>query len=103
MLHELDFQKTFKAKIDKDILPSLQLGACNPQLAYKAYSQDDSVAVMLPCHVLIQAQNDTSTKVTFADPVKMFSFFAGKEADPVLTEVAHEANARLTKAFEAIQ
>ena len=71
IITEIDFQATFKQKLDADILPSIQLGACNPTLAYKVYSADPSIATMLPCHVLVQAQENGSTRVTFADPLKV--------------------------------
>merc|ERR1711974_179908 len=38
VLTEIDFQKTFDAKLGEKILPSLQLGACNPKLAWQVYS-----------------------------------------------------------------
>merc|ERR1711924_443352 len=56
VLTEIDFKKAFKEKIDKDVLPCVQLGACNPQLAYKVYSSDPSIATFLPCHVVVRAQ-----------------------------------------------
>lgn len=103
ILTEIDFQKTFKEKLDKEILPSLQLGACMPGLAFKAYSEDESIATMLPCHVLIQQQSDKkSVKISFADPKSMFQFFMGDRNSEILSAVAAEADERLHKAFDMI-
>lgn len=100
---EIDFQKTFKEKIGKDILRSVQLGACNPQLAFKVYSMDEQIATMLPCHVVVQEQVDGSTRVTFADPLKMFANYKeGQDVNPAMKEVAEDAHQRLRKAFESI-
>lgn len=56
IISRIDFQAAFKEKLNKDTLRSVSLGACNPGLAYKVVSADESLAVMLPCHVTVQEQ-----------------------------------------------
>merc|ERR1711879_30236 len=68
VLTEIDFQKTFDAKLGEKILPSLQLGACNPKLAWQVYSDNEDYAVLLPCPVVVQAQADGTTKVSSIEP-----------------------------------
>eukprot|EP01083_Nonionella_stella_P151080 482294_1 len=73
VLTTLDFAKIFKEKIDKDVLPSLQLGVCNPNLAYSIYQHDENVALLLPCTVTIQMQKDDKIKIQVADPIQMLT------------------------------
>jgi uncharacterized protein (DUF302 family) len=56
IISKIDFQAAFKEKIQKETLRSLSLGACNPMLAWKVYQKDESLAVMLPCHITVQEQ-----------------------------------------------
>jgi uncharacterized protein (DUF302 family) len=97
----IDFQAAFKEKIGKETLRSISLGACNPALAWKVYQADESLAALLPCHVVVQEQKDNSTKVTMVEPSQMFStFMMGKH--PELKEVADDASTRLHKAMDLI-
>jgi uncharacterized protein (DUF302 family) len=84
-----------------DVLRCVSLGACNPSLAYKVYQADETLAVMLPCHVVVQEQADGDTKVTFADPQKMFSSFMQLE-HPELKEIADDADKRLRASFDRL-
>jgi len=67
ILTEIDVAATFKAKLGVERPPLKILGACNPQLAYQAIELDPSVALMLPCNVVLAADGER-THVTIADP-----------------------------------
>ena len=43
-----------KKKIDADMPGYLILGACNPQMAYKAIEIEPKVGAMLPCNVILR-------------------------------------------------
>ncbi len=98
VLTEIDLKSTLKAKIDADIAPYVILGACRPPLAYKAVQADPSVGALLPCNVVVRAQDDTTTLVEALDPAVMMSV-----ADtPELKEVAADARQRLAAALESL-
>lgn len=68
ILTEIDVAATLKNKIGVDRSALRILGACNPNFAHRALEMDPSVALMLPCNVVLDAVSDTTTKVSIADP-----------------------------------
>jgi uncharacterized protein (DUF302 family) len=98
VLTEIDLKATLKAKIDADIAPYVILGACRPPLAYKAVQADPSVGALLPCNVVVRAQDDTTTLVEALDPDVMMSVADTAE----LKEVAADARQRLSAALESL-
>ena len=98
VLTEIDLKATLKAKIDADIAPYVILGACRPPLAHKAVQADPSVGALLPCNVVVRAQDEGTTVVEALDPDVMMAV-----ADsPELKEVAVDARARLEAALESL-
>lgn len=59
VLTEIDVQATLKNKIGADVANYLILGACNPNMAYKAMQIEPRVGAMLPCNVIIRSIDDT--------------------------------------------
>ena len=98
ILTEIDLKATLKAKIDVDIAPYVILGACRPPLAYKAVQADPSVGALLPCNVVVRAQDDAHTVVEALDPDVMMSVADSTE----LKEVAVDARERLAAALESL-
>ncbi|MGZ5418795.1 MAG: DUF302 domain-containing protein [Nocardioides sp.] len=98
ILTEIDLQATLKAKIDADIAPYVILGACRPPLAYEAVQADPSIGALLPCNVVVRAQDDDTTIVEAVDPDAMMSM-----ADSgALDEVAADAKKRLVAALDSL-
>jgi uncharacterized protein (DUF302 family) len=98
VLTEIDVQATLKKKLGAEFRPYVILGACNPQLAYRALSSDLGVGLLLPCNVVLWGEAD-GTVVSFADPQSMFQIVN----DPRLQPIADEAERRLRSAFEALR
>lgn len=94
VLTEIDVAATLKAKIDVDRAPLKILGACNPVLANEVLGRDDSLALMLPCNVVID-QTDEGVRVRAIDPISILPGDA-------LTDLADEAAAKLAAAIEAM-
>lgn len=69
ILTEIDVKETFKKKLDVDFRKYRILGACNPQMAYKAISAESKIGTMLPCNVIVQETEDGKTEVSAVDPV----------------------------------
>lgn len=67
VLTEIDVASTLKTKLGIDRSPLKILGACNPELANRALEADPDVALMLPCNVTLES-DDNSTVVKVADP-----------------------------------
>jgi uncharacterized protein (DUF302 family) len=98
VLTEIDLQATFRAKLGVDIAPQVILGACRPQLAHRAAQADPRVATMLPCNVVVAADDEGHTRVEVFDPAVMTSL----SDDDELAEVAREARERLTGMLAAL-
>src|SRR6266568_502931 len=97
VLTEIDVQGTLKEKLDEDMEPYLILGACNPPLAHRALGVDRRIGLLLPCNVVVRADDDT-TIVETLDPQIM----VGLTGRPELAPVADEAGARLAAALESL-
>lgn len=90
VLTEIDVAATLKAKLNVDRPPLRILGACNPGLANRALERDPSVALLLPCNVVLEPAPDdpSATRVAIADP-------RGLLAGPAMADLADEAAERI--------
>lgn len=94
VLTEIDVQATFKAKLGLD-RPFLKiLGACNPGFANRALELDPSVALLLPCNVVVEAV-EGGTKVSAVDPTALMN-------DPAFDALASEVSAKLSAAVASL-
>jgi len=94
VLTEIDVAATLKEKLDVDRTPLKILGACNPNLAHRALTIDPSVALLLPCNVVLE-ETDGTTTVTAVDPRELMD-------DPQFNDLAAEAADKLRAAIESI-
>ena len=94
ILTRIDVWETLKKKIDVDFRPYVILGACNPPLAHRALSAEDTIGLMLPCNVVV-AETSSGSEVAIARPSVMMTV-ADAEG---LEAVAEEAQARLERAL----
>jgi|SRR5690242_16433367 uncharacterized protein (DUF302 family) len=96
VLTDIDVRATLKSKLGENFRPYRILGACNPQLAYRALRLEDKIGTMLPCNVIVQEYQGGSVEVSAVDPVA--SMQAIDNAG--LAEVAKEVQARLKRVVE---
>ena len=98
ILTEIDVQATLREKLGIERAPYLILGACNPQLAHRALEADPSVGALLPCNVVLRAEDDR-TRVEIMDPSAAMAIAetAG------LAAVADEARDRLRQVVSALE
>jgi uncharacterized protein (DUF302 family) len=100
VLTEIDVAATLRAKLGVDRNPLKILGACNPSFAHRALGLDPSLALVLPCNVVVEDQGDGRTSVVIADPRIMLG---GETAlGPELEALAEEAATALERAVELV-
>jgi uncharacterized protein (DUF302 family) len=92
VLTEIDVSATLEAKLDIARPPLKILGACNPTLANQALDIDPSVALLLPCNVVLD-ETDGGTRVRIVDPRALMD-------DPRFAALADEATNRLQAAID---
>ena len=94
VLTEIDVAATLRAKLGVERPPLKILGACNPTLAHRALEIDPTVALVLPCNVVIEPV-DTGTRVRIMDPRALMD-------DPRFAELADEAATGLQAALDEL-
>ena len=98
VLTEIDVRATMREKLGEEMEDYLILGACNPPLAHRALTADRKIGLLLPCNVVIRA-DDSGTTVEALDPRAI----AGIAGQPALTAVANQAASRIRAALQALQ
>lgn len=68
VLTEIDVAATMKKKLDRIMDGYRILGACNPEMAWKAMQLEPRVGAMLPCNVILRVAGD-DVEVSAVDPV----------------------------------
>ena len=95
ILTRIDMHSKIKEKTGKDIIPTVILGACNPNLAYEAYTANSDVASLLPCNAVIREIAPGRISLEFAKPTGMMQILG----DAGLAELAKEADAKIERAL----
>jgi len=96
ILTRIDMHSKIKEKTGKDIVPTVILGACNPSLAYEAYSANTDVASLLPCNAVVREIAPGKISLEFAAPSGMMRMLG----DVRLEALAGEADVRIRKALD---
>ncbi len=98
VLTEIDVQATLRNKLGADFRPYRILGACNPQMAYRALQAEDKIGTMLPCNVVVQQRDDGAVEVSAVDPVASMQAID----NPKLAETAQSVQRMLKEAVQEI-
>ncbi|PIQ16063.1 MAG: hypothetical protein COW67_05030 [Flavobacteriales bacterium CG18_big_fil_WC_8_21_14_2_50_32_9] len=98
ILTEIDIQATMKKKLDKDYLPHVILGACNPVYADKVLSIEPTISTMLPCNVTLRQLETGEIEVAIIDPLAAM----GAVGNSALEVHAKEVNEKLIKVLANI-
>ncbi|MDP1611348.1 MAG: DUF302 domain-containing protein [Sulfuritalea sp.] len=95
ILTRIDMHSKIKEKTGKDIVPTVILGACNPNLAYEAYLANPDVASLLPCNAVVREIAAGKISLEFVAPSGMMRILG----DEKLTALAREADTRIERAL----
>ena len=99
ILSEIDVAATLKKKLGVEFRPYVILGACNPPLAHRALSAERDIGLLLPCNVIVYADDTPGTSVVAAmDPVEALRLTGNDEIEPVAAEVRE----RLVRALDSL-
>ena len=98
ILTRIDMHSKIKEKTGKDIIPTVILGACNPNLAYEAYTADSDVASLLPCNAVLREISPGRLSVEFAKPSIMMKILGNDK----LIALAEEADVRIAAALAKV-
>lgn len=100
ILCEIDVAATLKKKLDVDFRPYVILGACNPPFAHKALLAERDLGLLLPCNVIVYADDEPGHSVVAAiDPVEQLSLTGNESIRPV----AEEVKARLRRVLNKVE
>ena len=100
VLTEIDVAATLKKKLDVDFRPYIILGACNPPLAYRALTAERDIGLLLPCNVVVYADDvPGQSVVAVLDPVEALQLSGNEQIRPL----AEEVKARLTRVLERLE
>ena len=94
VLSEIDVAANLHAALGIDRPPLKILGACNPNFAHQALQIDPSVALLLPCNVVLEPDG-THTRIAIVDPRELMT-------DPAFAQIATEAAEALSVALAAL-
>jgi uncharacterized protein (DUF302 family) len=99
ILTEINVKETLKKKLDKDFTPYVILGACNPNLAFQALSNEIDIGLLLPCNVVVyQKPGNGKTVVGVLDPETMVQLSGRADIAPI----AKQARDKIVAALEAV-
>ena len=99
ILTEIDIAATLRKKLDVDFRPYVILGACNPPLAHRALTAELDIGLLLPCNVIVYADEDGKGSVVAAmDPQAALAL----TGNPEVADMAREVRELLEKALSAV-
>lgn len=98
VLSDIDVSAKMKEKLDKDMPRYRILGACNPELAYRAISAVPDIGLLLPCNVVVREDDAGGVHVGFMDPEAVMGLVDHEQVAPL----ARDVNARLRRVLDAL-
>jgi uncharacterized protein (DUF302 family) len=98
VLTEINIKDKFKEKLGKDFREYVILGACNPPLAWEAFSKEINIGTLLPCNVVVYQDDGCKSVVMVMDPVAAL----GVIGNPELTAIATQVRTRMERVLAAV-
>ena len=98
VITQIDMQDIFRRTLSVDFRPYLILGACNPQLTYRALRAEDKIGTMLPCNIVLQQQEEGRVEISAVDPVASMQAITNVE----VSQVAQDVRSLLQRVVEEV-
>jgi uncharacterized protein (DUF302 family) len=98
ILSEIDVTAKFREKLGREFRNYVILGACNPPLAWEAFSRELNIGTLLPCNVVVYSTDDGDTAVMIMDPVAAL----GLIGNPAVSGLAATVKEKLERVLAAI-
>jgi len=99
ILTQINMQAILKTKLDVEFRPYEILGACHPQYAYSALSNEDKIGLMLPCNVILEENKDGNIEVSAINPVASM----GAVDNDNLSNIAKEVQQKLKNVIDNLR
>lgn len=100
VLTEIDMKATLNSKLGVELEDYLILSACHPALAYQAINIDREIGLLLPCNILLRAdQSNPATIIVEAMDPRLLLEVTGESA---LIAIADEVTAKLGAAIASL-
>lgn len=87
VLTEIDIRATMKKKLNKDYLPHVILGACNPVYADRVLSIEPAISTMLPCNVTLRELGNGDVEIAMMAPAEAMRAVGNTELEAAAVEV----------------
>ena len=97
VLTEIDVKATLKKKLDVDFSKYKILGACNPQLTYKALQAEQELGLLLPCNIILYEKDNKTFAAAINPTVQM-----EKIGNQKLREIAAQVEDKLKKVIDSM-
>ncbi len=91
---EINITNALREKLGVEVPRQLILGACNPQIAYKALQAEPEISLLLPCNVTLR-QTSKGVEVAVIDAGKLMDFIGNPQLTPLAAEVQRRLQAVL--------
>jgi uncharacterized protein (DUF302 family) len=98
ILSDIDVAGALRKKPGRDMPPYRILGACNPPLASRAIDAEPSIGLLLPCNVVVRADETGRVHVEFMDPHAVLELVN----KPAIEQLAAEVRQRLERVQAAL-
>lgn len=96
ILTRINFHEKMKEKLNKDIPPTVILGACHPPMAYEVYSRHTDFLTLIPCNVVIREVEKNTYAIDMIKPNEMLKPLN----DPELSKLTTPIQEKLEKIFQ---
>ena len=86
ILTKIDMHAKIEEKIGKKLPKVVILGACNPVMAYEAYTANSDVASLLPCNVVVRDLGKDRVSIEIIKPSALMKVLGDKKIDRLALE-----------------
>lgn len=98
IMSRIDMHSKIEEKLGKKIPKVTILGACNPSMAYDAYTTNSDVASLLPCNAVVRDIGNGRVSIEMIRPSAMMEILRDKK----LEELSFKADTMLEEALRII-